>query len=152
MYLDAVLAMILYTAVTTIFYLLGAAILYGNEVVPNGNGVIETLALIYTQTLGIGARTMYLIGAFFVLFFSVYATLAYWTRVYSDLFGHLVWINFSDLESTKENQYLLLAFTIPFIWASYTSTSNYPVLMVSRWYYWVGDAIIGCLCRMASKI
>jgi manganese transport protein len=129
MYLDAVIAMVLYTAVTTIFYLLGAAILHGNEVVPNGNGVIETLALIYTQALGTGARTMYLIGAFFVLFSSVYATLAYWTRVYSDLFGYLGWINFWDLKTRKKTT-SVLAFTIPFIWACLYLYIELPVLMV----------------------
>lgn len=128
MYLDAVIAMILYTAVTTIFYLLGAAILHGNDV-PHGNGVIESLALIYTQTLGTGARIMYLIGAFFVLFSSVYATLAYWTRVFPDLCGHVGWINFWDLNERKKVT-TFLAFMFPVIWACLYLYIELPVLMV----------------------
>ncbi|HNV28006.1 MAG TPA: Nramp family divalent metal transporter [Cyclobacteriaceae bacterium] len=129
MYLDAVVAMILYTLVTTVFYLLGAAILHGNETIPNGNAVIETLALIYTQSLGAGAKTIYLVGAFFVLFSSVYATLAYWTRVFPDLLGQLGWFDFSDLKKRK-NLVSLLAFLFPFIWACLFCYIELPVLMV----------------------
>ena len=129
MYLDAVVAMILYTLVTLIFYLLGAAILHGNEVVPSGNEVIETLALIYTQSLGKGAMTIYLIGAFFVLFSSVYATLAYWTRVFPDLFGQIGWFDFSDLKKRKK-MVSALALLFPFIWACLYCYIELPVLMV----------------------
>ncbi len=129
MYLDAVVAMILYTVVTTVFYLLGASILHQKEMIPNGNEVIETLALIYTQSLGPGARTIYLGGAFFVLFSSVYATLAYWTRVYTDLFGQLQWMDFSDLQKRKK---MISAFSLlfPFLWACIYCYIELPVLMV----------------------
>ncbi len=129
MYLDAVVAMILYTVVTIVFYLLGAAILHGNEVIPNGNEVIETLALIYTQSLGAGAKMIYLIGAFFVLFSSVYATLAYWTRVFPDLFGQLGWIDFADLKKRKK-MVSLLSLLFPFVWACAFCYIELPVLMV----------------------
>lgn len=129
MYLDAVVAMILYTLVTLVFYLLGAAILHGHEVVPHGNDVIETLALIYTQSLGAGVRTIYLVGALFVLFSSVYATLAYWTRVFTDIFGQLEWFNFSDLYKRKK-MVSVFAMVFPFIWASLFCFIELPVLMV----------------------
>jgi Mn2+/Fe2+ NRAMP family transporter len=129
MYLDAVVAMILYTAVTTVFYLLGAAILHQKEIIPNGNEVIETLALIYTQSLGPGARTIYLIGALFVLFSSVYASLAYWTRVYTDLFGQLQWMDFSDVHKRKK-MISALSLIFPFLWACIYCYIELPVLMV----------------------
>jgi Mn2+/Fe2+ NRAMP family transporter len=46
MYLDAIVAMIIYTSVTAAFYLLGAAILHGKSDIPQGNGVIETISFI----------------------------------------------------------------------------------------------------------
>lgn len=138
MYLDAVVAMILYTLVTTVFYLLGAAILHGNQTIPNGNAVIETLALIYTQSLGAGVRTIYLVGAFFVLFSSVYATLAYWTRVFPDLLGQLGWFDFPDLKKRK-HLVSVLAFLFPFIWACLFCYIELPVLMV------LSGGIIGSL-------
>jgi hypothetical protein len=129
MYLDAAVAMILYTVVTTVFYLLGASILHQKEMIPSGNEVIETLALIYTQSLGPGAKTTYLVGAFFVLFSSVYATLAYWTRIFTDLFGQLHWMDFTDLHKRKK-MISLLSLLFPFIWASLYCYIELPVLMV----------------------
>jgi Mn2+/Fe2+ NRAMP family transporter len=129
MYVDAVVAMIIYTGVTVTFYLLGAAILHGREVVPNGNEVISTLALIYTQTLGNGVETIYLIGAFFVLFSSVYATLAAWTRIFPDAFGQLDWFDFSDLRKRK-TLISYLAIIFPFIWSCMFLYISLPVLMV----------------------
>ena len=102
MYLDAVVAMVIYTSVTAAFYLLGAAILHGRGVIPEGNQLIETVALIYTESLGPGVRTMYLVGAFFVLFSSVFASLAAWTRMYSDIFGRFGWIDFFDFNQRKK--------------------------------------------------
>jgi manganese transport protein len=129
MYIDAVVAMVIYTLVTVTFYLLGAAILYGRETVPQGNQVIETLALIYTQSLGSGIKTIYLVGAFFVLFSSVYATLAYWTRVFTDLSGQIGWLDFSDYMKRKK-VISLLGIIFPFVWASMFLFIQLPVLMV----------------------
>jgi len=129
MYLDAILAMTIYTLITAAFYLLGAAVLHGRSVIPEGNGVIETLALIYTQSLGPGAKTLYLGGAFFVLFSSVFASLASWTRVFPDIFGQLGWINFFDVQKRKK-LVSWLAWLIPMIWAITYLFINLPVFMI----------------------
>ena len=129
MYLDALVAMAIYTLVTVAFYLLGAAILHNRGDIPQGNQVIETLALIYTQTLGPGVKTVYLVGGFFVLFSSLYATLASWTRLFSDIFGQMGWINFFDV--AKRNKMIsILAWIFPFAWASMYLFLDSPVLMV----------------------
>ena len=129
MYLDALIAMIIYTIVTAAFYLLGAAVLHGRSVIPEGNGVIETLALIYTQSLGPGAQTLYLAGAFFVLFSSVFASLAAWTRIFPDIFGQMGWINFFDVQKRKK-VVSWLAWTIPMLWAIMYFFINLPVIMI----------------------
>ncbi len=129
MYLDAIIAMIIYTIVTAAFYLLGAAVLYGSSVIPEGNGVIETLALIYTQSLGPGAKTLYLAGAFFALFSSVFASLAAWTRVFPDIFGQLGWIHFFDKQQRKK-VVGWLAWIIPMIWAMAYLFIKLPVIMI----------------------
>lgn len=93
MKMDAIVAMVIYTLVTAAFYLLGASVLHGRQEIPEGNAVIDTLANIYTQTLGSGVRNAYLIGAFFVLYSSVFATLAYWSRLFMDIFSSFQWID-----------------------------------------------------------
>lgn len=129
MYLDALVAMIIYTVVTVAFYLLGAAVLHNRGDIPQGNEVIETIALIYTQSLGPSVKNVYLVGAFFVLFSSLFASLAAWTRLFSDIFGQLGWINFFDF--TQRNKVIaILAWVFPFTWAAAYLFIELPVLMV----------------------
>lgn len=129
MYLDAFVAMVIYTLVTAAFYLLGASVLHKQGVVPEGNEVIETLALIYTQSLGSGIKTAYLVGAFFVLFSSVFATLAAWTRLFSDIFGQLGWINFFNARQ-RSKTIAILSWVFPVIWLFMFIFIKLPVLMI----------------------
>ncbi|MBX3254583.1 MAG: Nramp family divalent metal transporter [Chitinophagaceae bacterium] len=129
MYLDATVAMIVYTAVTAAFYLLGASILHGREHVPEGNELINVLANIYTQTLGEGFRIIFLVGAFFVLFSSVFATLAYWSRLFSDIAGQKGWIDFTNTQQRRK-LITVLSFSIPALWAAAYLFIELPVLMI----------------------
>lgn len=129
MYLDAGVAMLIYTIVTVAFYLLGAAILHGRGEIPHGNEVIETLALIYTQSLGPGIKMAYLVGGFFVLFSSLFATLGAWTRIFPDIFAQFGWLDFWNLQSRKK-VVAILAWTFPIAWAIAYLFIKLPVLMV----------------------
>jgi manganese transport protein len=115
MYLDAFLAMIIYTLVTASFYLLGAAILHGNDSLPDGMDLINSLAAIYTESLGPGAKFGYLLGAFFALYSSVFATLAYWSRLFPDIFTQFGWIAYNDKKS-RDSWVRALAFILPVLW------------------------------------
>ena len=79
MYLDAMLAMVAYTLMTVMFYLLGAAILNRQGVVPESTELISTLGTMYTQSLGPWARSLFVVGAFVVLYSTLFAALAAWT-------------------------------------------------------------------------
>jgi Mn2+/Fe2+ NRAMP family transporter len=129
MILDASVAMVIYTIVTAAFYLLGASILHNREDIPEGNALIGALANIYTESLGEGVRIAYLVGAFFVLFSSVFATLAYWTRLFSDIFGQLGWMDFSNPVSRKKT-IAALAWIFPVLWTVTYLFMELPVLMI----------------------
>lgn len=129
MYLDATVAMIIYTIVTVAFYLLGAAVLFRRGEVPHGNEVIETLAVIYTASLGPGIKTAYLVGGFFVLYSSLFATLGAWTRIFPDIFGELGWFNFNNFEKRKK-VIAIVAWFFPACWAAAYLYIEMPVLMV----------------------
>ncbi len=129
MRLDALLAMVIYTIVTAAFYILGAAILSSNKDIPDGNELVRFLANIYTETLGDGVRVIYLVGAFFVLFSSVFATLAYWTRLFSDIFGQFGWINFSQ-EAARKKTVSILAWVFPVTWILAYFYVELPTLMI----------------------
>lgn len=129
MYLDAIAAMIIYTIVTAAFYILGASILHSRGEIPEGNAVISVLAGIYTQTLGEGVKFAFLAGAFFVLFSSVFATMAYWSRLFSDIWGRMGWIDFSDPVQRKK-AIAWFSWVFPMIWAVMFLFINLPVLMI----------------------
>ena len=129
MQLDAIVAMIIYTLVTAAFYLLGASILYGQKEIPEGNELINSLASIYTQSLGSEARFAYLAGAFFVLYSSVFATLAYWSRLFPDIFGQLGWIN-PDSTTDRKKWVAILAWLFPCLWVIAYLFVEMPTFMI----------------------
>lgn len=129
MNLDALIAMFIYTTVTAAFYLLGASVLYKSGNIPEGYGMIEALSTIYTETLGPKAKLYFLGGSFIVLFSTLFASLAAWTRQFADLFGQLGLIDFLD---TKERTGVIkrLSWVLPVIWVSLFLFIKQPVFMV----------------------
>jgi Mn2+/Fe2+ NRAMP family transporter len=130
MYLDALLSMIVYTIMTAAFYLLGAAILHRQDLLPAGMEVVETLSHMYTESLGNWAGTMFLIGAFVVLFSTLFSALAAWSRLFSDAFGQIGWINFKDYKQ-RHLAIGIFAWFFPLSWASLFLLMKMPVLMVT---------------------
>jgi len=130
MYLDAFLSMIVYTLVTAAFFLLGASILYQRGDLPEGYQMIETLSRIYTDSVGPAAKNIFLIGSFVVLFSTLFAALAIRTRVFSDLFGVVGWIDFSSMK-TRLRTIRILAIVFPVLWTIAFLLIRLPVLMVT---------------------
>lgn len=129
MYLDAVLSMVVYTLVTAAFYILGAAVLHSQKAVPEGYKMIETLAGMYTETMGSGAEMVFLICAVVVLFSTLFSALASWTRIFSDTFGTLGVFNFYDIEQ-RRRAIAIFAWVFPVIWALLFLFMQLPVLMI----------------------
>jgi manganese transport protein len=121
MYLDALLAMVVYTVMTACFYMLGAAILSasvnaGGEV-PDGIELVGALSTMYTETLGSWAGSLFLAGAFVVLFSTLFSALGAWTRAYADSFGQTGWIDFSN-EKQRRKTVAICAWVIPMLWSA----------------------------------
>jgi len=130
MYMDAFLSMIVYTVVTAAFFLLGASILYQRGEVPEGFQMIETISRIYTDSVGPTAKNIFLLGSFAVLFSTLFAALAIRTRVFSDLFGVLKWIDFNNLK-IRMRTIRILAVVFPILWTIAFLVIKLPVLMVT---------------------
>ena len=130
MYMDAFLSMIVYTVVTAAFFMLGASILYQRGDLPEGYQMIETLSRIYTDSVGPAAKNIFLIGSFVVLFSTLFAALAIRTRVFSDLFGVVGWIDFSNMK-TRLRTIRILAVVFPVLWTIAFLVIKLPVLMVT---------------------
>ena len=130
MYLDAFFAMLVYTAMTAAFYLLGAAILHRQGLLPQGMELVETLSKMYTQSLGEWAGSIFLVGAFVVLFSTMFGALAIWTRLFSDAFGQIGWMDFKNFRH-RHISIAICAWVIPLIWATLFLVFKAPAFMVA---------------------
>ena len=82
---DAWCSMVVYTFATIAFYLLGAAILSRTELVPAGGEMVRTLAVMYEPVFGSWAPSLFLFGAFAVLYSTFFVANASHARVFSDV-------------------------------------------------------------------
>ena len=82
---DAWSSCALYTFTTVAFYLLGAAILGRGGLVPEGSEMIRTLAVMYEPVFGEFAQTLFLFGAFAVLYSTFFIGNAGHCRTASDV-------------------------------------------------------------------
>jgi manganese transport protein len=129
MTIDACLAMVAYTFMTVMFYLLGAAVLHRQGLVPKGDELIRILGNMYTDSLGPWARWFYLLGAIIVLYSTLLAALAAWTRMFTDAFGRIGVVDFAD-EHARRRAISIAAWLIPTAWATLFLVMGDPALMV----------------------
>lgn len=84
MRLDAWFSMIVFTIATIAFYILGAAVLHPQKIEPQGAGMLRELAAMYVPVLGGWTSTLFLLGAWAVLFKTLYVATAANSRLTAD--------------------------------------------------------------------
>lgn len=84
MILDAWVSMVVYTVATVAFYFLGAAMLHSQGLRPKGPQMILTLAEMYVPTFGASTKIVFMIGAWAVLFKTLYVASAGHARLSAD--------------------------------------------------------------------
>jgi Mn2+/Fe2+ NRAMP family transporter len=82
---DAWASMVVYTFCTVVFYLLGAAVLSRLGLVPEKQDLIRTLSAMYLPVFGGWAQTVFLFGAFAVLFSTFFVSNAGKARMFTDV-------------------------------------------------------------------
>jgi len=84
MQLDAWLSMVVYTVATLCFYLLGAAVLHARGELLTGATLVPVLGGMYAEAFGPVGRQGFLVGAFMVLFSTVFVSTASNARLLAD--------------------------------------------------------------------
>ena len=84
MQLDAWFSCLVFTVATVAFYILGAAVLKPQGLRPQGADMIRTLSQMYIQPLGLWTRDVFLVGAWAVLFKTLYVATAANSRLTVD--------------------------------------------------------------------
>lgn len=129
MYLDGVLSMLIYTVATAAFYILGAAILHSQGMVPEGYELITTLSNIYTKSIGSGALVIFLVGATVTLYSTLFVACASGTRMFADAFAQCGLLDYKN-PAQRKRWIGYLSWILPFVWALLFLIIKAPVVMV----------------------
>jgi Mn2+/Fe2+ NRAMP family transporter len=144
MYLDATVSLAVYTFATVAFYIMGAAVLHPQGLVPRGNAMISTLSRMYTDALGPWATTLFLLGAITVLGSTLWAAIPAHARMYTNFLstaGVLDWRN------TRQRNRSIRAITVglPIVWGISSLLLSQPVLMIQIGGVMTGVFLLGVL-------
>jgi manganese transport protein len=94
MTLDAWVSCAVFTVATVAFYVLGAAVLHRQDLHPKGPQMIIALAEMYVPTFGDWTKVLFMIGAWAVLFKTLYVASAGHARLSTDFLGLLGLVRF----------------------------------------------------------
>lgn len=96
MQVDAWASMVVYTIVTVAFYLLGAATLGRLGLRPAGGEMVRSLGAMYAPVFGTWAEEVFLVGAFAVLYSTLFAAADGNSRIVADGLALAGWIPADD--------------------------------------------------------
>jgi hypothetical protein len=92
--------------------------------------MIRTLSTVYTESAGPGAMTLFIIGAIIVLFSTLFAGSAAWTRMFSDAFAQIGLLDYSS-DAQRRKWIIGFAWFFPLSWTVLGLTFKRPVAMVT---------------------
>jgi len=127
---DVALGWLITTVCSVSFYLLGAAVLQPQQLVPEGNDVITTLSRMYTDTLGEWAQYGFLVAAIAVLGSTLMASTAAIPRLWTNTLGILGIIDFYDMKQ-RNRLIRILTVVMPIILAATFLGIQAPLAMVT---------------------
>ena len=126
---DVLNSMVIYTFATIAFYLLGAGILHGMGLMPQGSEMVKVLSSMYTETLGDWSLYLFMIGAFVVFYSTLFASTAAHCRMAADFLAMLGVFDKKDYEMRLRYTriFAVLLLVVP---ACYFMYINEPVIMI----------------------
>jgi manganese transport protein len=110
MKIDVAVATAIATIVTLGYYLLAAAILFGQDV--GGTDVVKDVSRMFTSTFGTWSYLLFMFGAFCTLYSTLVVCAAATGRMFADLTSSLGFANWDDETSRSK---LVRAFTLSFL-------------------------------------
>jgi Mn2+/Fe2+ NRAMP family transporter len=129
MRIDAWFSLMVYTTATAAFYLLGAAVLHAKKLQVTDKGLIDTLAHLFLGSLGPWSLWVFLIGAFFVLYSTLFAATASNARLLADALAVFGKWRYRDT-AQREKMVRLACVLLPFYAAGLYWIWEKPVALV----------------------
>jgi len=128
MHYDTWCSMVIYTFATMAFYVLGAAVLHPQGLSPAKDGMIQTLASMYSEVFNPWGDEVFLLGAFAVLYSTLFVATAGNSRVAADALG--VFRLTSRDQATRDRWIKIFCATLPFMQLVIYVWSSDPVMLV----------------------
>ncbi len=129
MSVDVFVSLIFYTFPTIAFYLLGAGILPAVGVVPKGTDLVAMLSSMFTEILGGWSFYPFMLGAFAVLYSTVFAGSGAMARATADFLAHMGVFDKRDYRGRLRAIRILIGVFL-FVPALFYMFVQEPVLMV----------------------
>jgi Mn2+/Fe2+ NRAMP family transporter len=127
--LDAWLSCAVYTISTLAFFVLGATVLHEQGLAVGNDAMISTLSRMYHETFGAWSEPLFLVGAFFVLFSTIFVSNASNMRLIADA-GELFGCVRHPGPEQRRRLLLLLAILLPISWTTIALIWRSPVTLV----------------------
>jgi Mn2+/Fe2+ NRAMP family transporter len=151
--IDVFVSTALATVMTAAFFLLGCAILHRQGIEPQGNGVIESISQVYTESFGLWSRWVFLVGAFCTLFSTVVVVAAASGRMFTDFFASLGWIERDDDRVVRRSHRLVQSTWLLGVLTVFLLFPQQPAKLIIFAQAWVaifsGPLLIFAICWMA---
>lgn len=112
---DAMFSWIVYTVSTAAFYVLGAAVLHPQGLVPEGNETISILSNTFASVFGEPGRIIFLIGAVAALGSTMWAAIPSWSRSWANALALVGVFDWTD--SHRRNRWMqVFIVLLPILW------------------------------------
>ncbi len=126
---DAMAAWVIYTVATMSFYVMGAAVLNPQGLVPQGNDMILVLSETYSGVLGEPGRIVFLIGALAALGSTIWAAIPSWARSRANALSILGVFDWRD--SRRRNRWMrVFIVALPTMWLLTFLWISSPFVMI----------------------
>jgi len=147
MYKDAFVSWVIYTFGTLAFFIMGAAVLNPQGLVPEGNEMITILSRIYTDTLGGWASILFLVGAIAVLGSTLWAAIPSWSRMCTNLLATVGVLDWQDAP-TRLRWIRTFTVALPIVWGAAYLLIQAPVIMVQIGGVMTGIFLLGAVAAV----
>jgi hypothetical protein len=144
-WLDAGFSTVLATVVTAAFFLLGAAVLHRQGIVPQGMEVVDELSRVYTESYGQWSKWLYLVGAFCTLYSTLVVIAAASGRMWTDLFGSLGLLSARNPASVRRCHQIVQSVWLCGLLAAFLTINQPPVELIVAGHFVLGAIMMPLL-------
>ena len=127
---DAFVSMVIYTGATIAFYLLGAAVLNGKDLDVTNDNLMVNLSELYSASFGEVGLWVFIVGAFIVLYSTIFISTASNGRLAADFF-HLVKLVKIDTDEDRKKWIKIACIVLPTIYCILYLSVGKPVTLVT---------------------